>query len=138
MRRFNFNKLIRNKIIERMHEENILVNSEKLTKSLYIESLKDKIIEEAKEVCEAKCKKSLTIELADVIEVIHSIAEVNDIHIEEIENERIKKLKINGKFSPDTYLHYIDVNENQVELIKYLENKNRHYKYDEPSNQKYI
>lgn len=51
------------------------------------------------EVIQAKDKKSKSEELADVLEVIYSIADVFEIKIEEIEKIRINKKKERGGFN---------------------------------------
>ena len=75
MRKYPFNKLIRSKLPGRMVEEGVVVNSQKLEIEEYVAQLKQKIIEEANEVSEAKSREELITELADVLEVIYAIAE---------------------------------------------------------------
>lgn len=58
-----------------MHEQGIIVIVEELDNAEYLIALKEKIMEEAKEVFEASSKNDLITELADVIEVIYSLAE---------------------------------------------------------------
>lgn len=128
MKRYEFNKLIRNKLPELMRNEGVVLFTKELSNEEYIDFLKEKIIEEAKEVREASSKDKLVIELADVIEVIHAIAKSNDISLEEIEQERQKKREVNGYFDADSYIKYIEVSEDNHKVIKYLEDKERHYK----------
>jgi len=70
-----------------------------------IELLK-KIVEESIEVKKAKNKKELTEELADVIEVIHSICDNKSISIDDIEKARIKKKKEKWWFSKKIIFKY--------------------------------
>lgn len=129
MKKFEYNKLIRHKIVERMHDEGLKVNGKNLSHEDYIKQLKHKIVEEANEVFESETKENLMIELADVIEVIHAIADANNIDMDDIENKRLEKRSINGHFTSSNYIHYIEVDENDRKLIEYLENKNRPYRY---------
>lgn len=129
MRKYPFNKLIRSKLPERMIEEGVVVNSQKLEIQEYVAQLKQKIIEEATEVSETKSREELITELADVLEVIYAIAESMDIPLAEIEQARIEKREINGYFKPDNYVHYIKVAHDNHKVIEYLENKNRPYKF---------
>ena len=127
MRRYHFNKLVRSNLPTRMIDEGVLVNSRALSSQEYIEKLKEKIIEESKEVVESDTRENLVIELADLVEVIHSLAKAQKIDIEEIERARLEKSKINGHFSHENYINHIDVAEDNLKVIEYLDNKNRHY-----------
>ncbi|HJK86991.1 MAG TPA: nucleoside triphosphate pyrophosphohydrolase [Candidatus Megaira endosymbiont of Nemacystus decipiens] len=127
MIKYHFNKLIRNKLPQRMKEEGVYLNAKKLTPQEYKEQLKLKIIEEAHEVAESKEKQELTIELADLLEVIYELAKTNDIKIEEIEEERQKKLQINGAFSPDCYANYVEAYDDNQKFIDYMKSKNKKY-----------
>ncbi len=129
MRKYPFNKLIRSKLPARMIEEGVVVNTQKLEVQEYIIQLKQKIIEEAKEVSEAESREELITELADVLEVIYALAEATAISEAEIEQARIEKREINGHFKPEHYIHYIQVASDNHKVIEYLENKNRPYKF---------
>lgn len=112
-----------------MKDEGVVVNSNSLSELAYMTELKKKIIEEAQEVHDANSKEDLTTELADVMEVIHAIAEANQISIEEIKAAQAKKREVNGYFLPENYINYIEVAEDNHKVIEYLENKNRPYKF---------
>lgn len=129
MKRFEFNKLIRDKLPSRMQEEKVSVYSTPLSPDEYSLQLKNKLIEEVNEVLEADSREELTVELADVLEVIHSLAKVYGIGFERIEEERLKKLQANGTFAPEHYIHYIEVEESNKRVIEYLLNKKRAYVY---------
>ena len=128
MRKYQFDKLIRSKIPARMEDEGVSVNRNSLSKSEYLSELKRKILEEAQEVHDAESKEDLITELADVIEVIHAIADANAISLADIENAQSEKREINGGFLPENYINYIEVAEDNHKVIEYLENKNRPYK----------
>lgn len=128
MRRYQFDKLVRSKIPPRMKDEGVVINSNSLSKSDYLFQLKKKIIEGAKEVYDTNSKTDLIIELSDVMEVIHTIAKENQISLHEIGIAQAKKREINGHFSRENYINYIDVSEDNLKVIEYLENKNRPYK----------
>ncbi len=130
MRKYQFDKLIRSKIPARMEDEGVSVNRNSLSESEYLSELKMKILEEAQEVHDAESKEDLTTELADVMEVIHTIADANAISMEDIADAQLKKREINGKFLPENYINYIEVAEDNHKVIEYLENKNRPYKLE--------
>lgn len=127
MKRYQFNKLIRSKLQDKMKKEGVIVNSTSLTQDQYIHQLKNKIIEEANEVMEAKTLDNLITELADVMEVIHAIIEVYKMNILDVEAARLKKRDINGHFTSNDYVNYIDVSPDNRKVIEYLENKDRPY-----------
>lgn len=127
MYRYNFNKLIRNKLPAKMKKEQVIVHAHNLSKEQYIHHLKAKIKEEAEEVSEASDRQELAIELADVLEVIDALAKAADIDMKEILQEKQKKGEINGVFSPDCYIDYVEFAEDNYPVIDYMKKKKRHY-----------
>lgn len=126
-RQYRFDKLVRSNIWPRMENEGVTINGQTLSNQEYIAKLKRKILEEAEEVAEAESREEITIELADVMEVIYAIAAANDISLEEIEQARLEKLQANGGFTAEHYIDYIEVSEDNSKVIEYMENKKRHY-----------
>lgn len=127
MIKYTFNKLIRDKVILRMLEEEVIVNSRLLSEQQYISELFNKLLEEAEEARVENEKHRLTIELADVLEVLSAIADANNIDMSDIEYERQKKCELNGTFTPNTYVNHIEVSKNNHKVIKYLGDRYRHY-----------
>ena len=127
MFRSDLNKLIRDKIPARMVQEGVKIYSTKLSAEEYLKQLKLKILEEAQEVVDSQDDEELTIELADVMEVIYSIAASRGISKEKIESERLIKKEINGTFSPQHYIKYIEVEKDNHKVIEYLQNSRRKY-----------
>ncbi len=128
MNKYQFNKLIRNNLPDRMKKEGVSVNSETLSADAYIKRLKNKIIEEANEVAASVTVEELEIELADVMEVIHALAEASGLEMSAIENARLKKRQENGYFHPSCYVHHIEVAKDNHKVIEYFKNKNLPYK----------
>lgn len=64
--KFKFGKLVRDKIPDLLAKKGIKVNSYILEGEGYLEALKEKLVEEAKEVLESKNKKDLCEELGDI------------------------------------------------------------------------
>ena len=126
MIRFEFNKLIRNKLLNRMLDEGILVNSESLSLSEYRVKLMEKLLEEAEEVVTSDSMTSLIAELADLMEVIYSIAENHQIALKVIDDARLEKRERNGFFDQETYVNYIEVPKNNIKVLEYLA-KNKKY-----------
>ncbi len=131
MRRYQFDKLIRSKLPARMIDEGVIINSTELSEEEYITQLKNKIDEEAEEVLLASSRENLKTELADVLEVIQALAKATGIKMQEIEKARLEKLKVNGNFQANNYIHYIEVAKDNQQVIEYLNNKDRPYKFSE-------
>jgi predicted house-cleaning noncanonical NTP pyrophosphatase (MazG superfamily) len=129
MKRFEFNKLIRNNLPDRMRQEGVILNSSHLSEDEYRKQLKLKLLEEAKEVLEADSVDELAIELSDVLEVIHTLAKCHNLDFADIEKERIKKQAANGTFDAENYINYIEVEETNRRVIEYLLNRKRPYVY---------
>jgi len=128
MIKYQFNKLIRSKLPARMQKEGVVIHGSELSDEEYIAELKNKIVEEAGEVLLAKDTEHLQTELADVLEVIHAIAEASNIDLDDIEKARVDKRAINGYFKASNYVHYIEVAQDNHKVIDYLNNKDRPYK----------
>ncbi len=128
-KRYQFNKLVRNKLPPRMIREGIFVNKTELSEGEYLAQLKNKIVEEAKEVASTNDKKDLLAELGDVLEVIYEISKASNFDIKDIEKTRLEKREINGFFDSNSYINYIEVDQDNHKLIEYLNNKNRPYKF---------
>lgn len=86
-------KLVRDKIPEIANNNDLVFRICK-SKEEYHELLKDKILEEHKEYCESHNPE----ELADIIEVILAISELNGITHQELENIRMNKRSSRGSF----------------------------------------
>ena len=131
MLKYAMNKLIRHKLIPRMHDEGVVVNYKTLSDEEYIAKLFNKLEEETEEAKQETDKDKLAIELADVLEVVLAIASAHEIDISKIETERLKKREINGTFNPSTYVKYIEVAKDNHKVIKYLADQNKPYIFEE-------
>jgi predicted house-cleaning noncanonical NTP pyrophosphatase (MazG superfamily) len=103
MKRYIHNKLVRDKIPEIIkatgNEGEVRVMGERE----FEKELKKKLIEEARELLKTK-KENLPKELADVLEVLKSIAEFYGIDFELIEEKQIKRRKERGGFKKRLFL----------------------------------
>jgi predicted house-cleaning noncanonical NTP pyrophosphatase (MazG superfamily) len=131
VKKYQFNKLIRSKLPERMGLEGVNIVGRHLNDEEFKQELKNKLLEEAIEVKDADSRDNLLKELADIMEVIESIISVHNITKEEVEKERIIKREVNGYFLPVNFVDYIEVPLTNKKVIEYLETKNRPYKFKE-------
>ncbi len=112
-----YNKLVRDKMIDiyKHDVENKVsasgYSTRYMEKEETLERLKDKLLEEAKEVFEAygeEDKTHLKEEIADVIEVIDAILYHNDIKLEEVLALRDAETERKGGFETGLFLESID------------------------------
>ncbi len=107
MEKFYHRKLIRDKIPEIIEANNGKYELRILEQDEFKKELKKKIIEEAKEVVEAE-ESQLGKELADVLELIKSIAESENISFEFIEEKQKQRRKERGGFKKKLFLIWSD------------------------------
>ena len=99
----SYGKLVRDRIIDI-----ICSNGEKpvyhtLSDEEYLKELHKKLFEEANEFVEADDPE----ELADLLEVLYTIAKHKNINMEEVENIRINKREKRGGFEDKIYLETV-------------------------------
>lgn len=98
-----YEKLVRDNIpdiIRKNGEEPII---KVLDDEEYKKELEKKLIEECHEVIDSKGNDRIE-ELADLLEVMHSLIEIENRTIADVEQERIKKKEKRGGFSKKIYL----------------------------------
>lgn len=120
VKRFKIGKLVRDGVSELIKSEGLTVHERVMELQEYSLRLKDKLIEEAKEVENAFSKEELKEELADVLEVIHALAEANNFTLEEIEKVRLSKRNRKGGFDRRIYCDFMDVHENNPRIDYFL------------------
>lgn len=98
-RKFKQDKLWRDKAVELMEQMGSKIYWTKLDDNQFSEQLKIKFIEEAQEVYDAKTKKALLEELADILEVIASLCDVHKFTLQDIMAVQYKKYQERGGFS---------------------------------------
>lgn len=99
-----YNKLIRDKIPQIISMTGKSYKTRVLEDQEYTKELQKKTKEELQEYLEADNDKDAKEELADLLELIHSLAEVHSSSIEEIEIIREKKAEQRGGFKEKIFL----------------------------------
>ena len=102
--RKTFNKLVRDKIPELLDKNGGQTETEILNDEKYINCLYEKLKEECEEVVNSNSQENLIEELADLFEVIISLAKAKNITLEEIEKIRIEKKNKRGGFDSRLFL----------------------------------
>ena len=95
-----FNKLVRDKIPEKIIAEGRISKTRYLDDNEYKIELDKKLQEEVKEYIQDDNIE----ELADIVEVIYAILDAKKISIEELEKVRLKKVEKNGAFKQKIFL----------------------------------
>ena len=99
-----YNKLVRDKIPQIIEATGKKFTTEFLNDQDYIKYLKEKSYEELDEYCAAQSKEEAVEELADLLEIIHALANYHGSSIEEVENVRQEKAEKRGGFQEKIFL----------------------------------
>ena len=99
-----FNKLVRDKIPEIIESNNEVAIYRILEGNEYRQELYKKLLEEANEVINTKNSNDLIMELADVLEVLRAIANLESKELEDIIEFANKKELKRGGFSKRIFL----------------------------------
>ncbi|WP_285767236.1 nucleoside triphosphate pyrophosphohydrolase [Peribacillus sp. SI8-4] len=98
------NKLVRDRIPEVIEATGKKFTTRVLDDKEYIKELKKKSFEELQEYVETESKEDAIEELADVLEILHALAEYHGASIEEVEEVRKSKADKRGGFKEKIYL----------------------------------
>lgn len=115
-------KLIRDQLPRIMEAQGTTLQTKILKDDEFVPMLKEKLLEEAKEVQLAENLDELMEELADVLEVIHALSKASGISLQEVEKKRIEKKHLKGGFDLRVFVERVEMEENNP-AIKFF-NKN--------------
>jgi predicted house-cleaning noncanonical NTP pyrophosphatase (MazG superfamily) len=99
-----YNKLVRDRIPEIIENDGKKLSTKILSDNDYIKSLKEKSFEELNEYVNTDNDADALEELADLLEIIHSLAECHGASIEKVEEIRKKKAEKRGGFKEKIFL----------------------------------
>jgi len=125
MRKFRFDKLVRDKIPEDQRREGSNVEVRVLNDAEYIEALKQKIAEECQEI-EATNREEAVKELADLQEVLDCMAEALGTDKTEIAKIQATKRTKAGSFKERLYIETIEVADDNPWIKHYIDNPDRY------------
>lgn len=106
-----YNKLVRDKIPEIIRRNGQLCKVKRLDQSEYHSELRKKLKEELNEYLETESNGEAIEELADMLEIIHSLSEIHGRGFKDVEEVRRKKVEERGGFKEKIYL--VDVEDNR-------------------------
>lgn len=99
-----YNKLVRDNIPSIIENEGRKAIIRKLDKAETITNLERKLAEEVEEYIEDKTVD----ELADILEVLYALCEINGITREQLEQVRQSKAQERGAFKNGLFLEYVE------------------------------
>lgn len=108
MNRKTYNKLIRDKIPEIIEKSGAIPKIFELTDEQFKIALKEKLVEEARELLAAKTNEDLLNELSDASQLLESIALNNNLSLAQVEKRKEKKKEERGGFEKKLFLEYVD------------------------------
>lgn len=109
MLKFSFNKIVRDKAVAELESEGIKVSYEKMPKESLVSHLKNKLLEEAKEVFDSQSNDELAAEVADIYDVLEAICKESGIDLSEVQKKRTQKNSKRGGFSDGIFIHHVEV-----------------------------
>ncbi|WP_101845488.1 nucleoside triphosphate pyrophosphohydrolase [Halobacillus sp. Marseille-P3879] len=101
-------KLVRDRIPEIIEKTGKSYETRVLDQDEYIQSLKTKLQEELQEYLTSVNDKEATVELADLLEIIHVLSQIHGNSIEEVEAIRKQKAEERGSFKEKIFLISVD------------------------------
>ncbi|WP_312474682.1 nucleoside triphosphate pyrophosphohydrolase [Neobacillus sp.] len=99
-----YNKLVRDKIPKIIESTGKECSTKILNHDEYIKSLQKKSFEELDEYINSRNNDEAIEELADLLEIIHSLAEYHGVSYTEVDEVRKRKLETRGGFKERIYL----------------------------------
>jgi predicted house-cleaning noncanonical NTP pyrophosphatase (MazG superfamily) len=99
-----YNKLVRDRIPEVIEKTGKNFTTRILDNEEYIKELKTKSFEELNEYINTEDDKDAVEELADLLEIIHALAESHGSNIEQVEQVRQEKAEKRGRFKDKIFL----------------------------------
>ena len=116
MIKFRCNKLGRDKGLEGFKAEGITPRHKFLSGQELCHELKHKLIEESQEVNEAQNISDVTVELADVLEVIDGLCKAYGIDKKELMRVKKEKREERGGFETGYYVEYVEMPEDNTRV----------------------
>ncbi|MDZ5473268.1 nucleoside triphosphate pyrophosphohydrolase [Bacillus sp. 31A1R] len=99
-----YNKLVRDSIPQEIEEAGKKFTTRVLDQQEYIKELKKKSFEELEEYVNTTNQEDALEELADILEIIHSLAEYHGVSIDKLEEIRQRKAAKRGGFKDKIFL----------------------------------
>lgn len=99
-----YNKLVRDLVPQVIERSNKKCNIRILNDEEFISELHKKLHEEMKEYLSCQTKKEALEELADLLEILHTLTEYHGFNVDELEATRLQKAQERGGFKEKIFL----------------------------------
>lgn len=124
--KFKYDKLVRDKIPEKIKKSGGKVSQKMLGINNYIFELKKKFIEESEELMSTKNTNDALSEMADIQELIDNLLGALNYKSQDLKKIQKEKIKKNGSFKDRIYINYIKTDESFDWLEYHLKNKQKY------------
>ncbi len=125
MLKFQFKKLVRDKIVDQQIASGAKPHYRELTENELVKELVKKIQEESREIYDAD-NDNIASEIADVQQAIDDLVVAYGLTKTEVAAQKNLKNKRSGSFSKGYYIEYVEVDENDKWVDYYRENADRY------------
>lgn len=125
MPRFKFAKLVRDKIVDHQLASGAKPSFRKLSPDEHKQELINKIVEEAKEMAQAR-PEEIAAEIADVQQAIDDLKELHGLTDADIAKAQNEKNEKNGAFKKGIYIDYVEVDVDDQWVDYYRKNADRY------------
>ena len=129
MPKFKVGKLVRDKIVDHQLASGSKTIYRQLTEEEHKRELVNKIIEEAREIAQAK-PDEVADEIADVQQAIDDLKEKYSLTDRDIARAQAKKNNKNGAFKKGLFVEQIEMNEDDQWVEYYRNNSDRYPEID--------
>ncbi len=106
--RITYDKLVRDKVPAAIEADGHTCSVAVLLPDEFFVALKQKLVEEAREALASSTHEELLLELADLMEVIRSLATLSGASSEALEEMRLRRRDERGGFEQRIHLRYVD------------------------------
>jgi len=130
-RRFKVEKLVRDKTRERLEHKGVYGSYSYADDAEFITLLLRKLQEEAEEVAQAPTRDEQISELADLMEVVHTLIKTMKSSMQEIETKRMQLRDLRGGFDERAVCHYVDVADDNPAKEYYIAQPDKYPEIDE-------
>lgn len=125
MRKFKFDKLVRDDIATNIETNSGRVVKRTLSDDEFIEQLHAKLLEEFTEYTKAS-PEDVASELSDVYEVLDTLRDALKISESQLQEARVNKAQKNGAFKNRIFIDYVEVKEDYPWIKYYEKNPDRY------------
>lgn len=130
MPKFQFAKLVRDRIVEHQLASGATPAYRQLDADQHKNELIKKIIEESQEITHASTDE-IAMEIADVQQALDDLKELYGLSNEDVSKAKAIKNKKNGAFKKGHYVDYVEVKEDNAWIGYYRNNPDRYPEIDE-------